>query len=100
MTNRRSPTREELLAAVHETVPDVIAANLTILFVGINPGLYTAWAGYHFAHPGNRFWPALYHSGLTPTLLRPNQNKQLLELGFGITNMVSQPTVRADELTK
>lgn len=94
------PSKEELLAAVNKTVPDVIAPNLKLLFVGINPGLYTAWSGHHFAHPGNRFWPALYNSGLTPKLLRPDQNTELLKLGYGITNMVARPTLRADELTK
>ncbi len=95
-----SPTKADLLAAVNNTVPDVIALNLKLLLVGINPGLYTAWARHHFAHPGNRFWPALYAGGLTPTLFTPYQNTELLDLGIGITNIVSRPTVRADELTK
>lgn len=97
---RKHPTRQELLAAINRRVPDIIRPDLKLLFVGINPGLYTAWAGYHFAHPGNRFWPALYHSGLTPRLLRPDENSTLLDLGYGITNMVARPTVRADELTR
>lgn len=100
MPNQRRPTRAELLASIDKTVPDIIESGLKLLFVGINPGLYTAWAGYHFAHPGNRFWPALFASGLTPTQLRPDQNKELLGLGYGITNMVARPTVRADELSK
>jgi TDG/mug DNA glycosylase family protein len=100
MTNRPNPTREELLASVDKTVPDIIRPNLKLLFVGINPGLYTAWAGHHFAHPGNRFWPALYNGGLTPELLTAYDNQKLLDLNFGITNIVSRPTVRADELTK
>lgn len=94
------PTRAELLAAANRKVPDVIAPDLTILFSGINPGLYTAWAGYHFARPGNRFWPALHAGGLTPRQFDPSENEQLLELGYGLTNMVRRATVRADELTK
>jgi TDG/mug DNA glycosylase family protein len=100
MSQSAKPTRADLLAAVDRTVPDIIRPTLKLLFVGINPGLYTAWAGYHFAHPGNRFWPALYAGGLTPTLFKPEQNQQLLDLGFGITNMVARPTIKADELSK
>jgi TDG/mug DNA glycosylase family protein len=100
MTTSAKPTRADLLAAVNNTVPDVIAPHLKLLLVGINPGLYTAWARHHFAHPGNRFWPALFAGGLTPTLFTPYQNTDLLKLGIGITNIVSRPTVRADELTK
>lgn len=93
------PTRQELLAAANRKVPDVIAPDLSILFCGINPGLYTAWAGYHFARPGNRFWPALHDGGFTPRRFDPSENTELLSLGYGITNMVRRATVRADELT-
>ena len=93
------PTREELLAATNRKVPDVIAPNLDVLFCGINPGLYTAWAGYHFARPGNRFWPALHDGGFTPRRFDPSENQQLLDLGYGVTNLVRRATVRADELT-
>jgi TDG/mug DNA glycosylase family protein len=94
------PTKGDLLNAINNQVPDIIAPNLKLLLVGINPGLYSAWSGHHFAHPGNRFWPALFAGGITPTLLRPDQNSELLSLGIGITNMVSRTTARADELTK
>jgi double-stranded uracil-DNA glycosylase len=69
------------------------------LFSGINPGLYSAATGYHFARPGNRFWPALYRSGFTPRQLRPDEQEQLPGLGLGITNIVDRATARADELT-
>jgi TDG/mug DNA glycosylase family protein len=69
-----------------------------VLFSGINPGLYSAATGYHFARPGNRFWPALHRSGFTPRLLRPDEQEQLLDLGLGITNIVARATARADEL--
>ena len=97
MTKR--PTKADLLAAKNKTVPDVIAKGLTVLFCGINPGLYTAAIGHHFGRPGNRFWPALHAGGFTPRLLDPSEKYELLSLGFGITNMVSRATARADELT-
>jgi double-stranded uracil-DNA glycosylase len=70
-----------------------------VLFCGINPSLYSAAVGYHFARPGNRFWTALHQSGFTERLLRPDQQDQLLGLGLGITNVVARATARADELT-
>lgn len=93
------PSRDELLAAADKTVPDVIGPDLSVLFCGINPGLYTAWAGHHFARPGNRFWPVLYRSGFTPRLLKPSEQDELLSYGLGITNVVARPTARAEELT-
>jgi double-stranded uracil-DNA glycosylase len=93
------PTPAELAAARELTIPDVAAPGLRVLFSGINPGLYSAATGYHFARPGNRFWPALYRSGFTPRQLRPDEQEQLLGLGLGITNIVDRATARADELT-
>jgi double-stranded uracil-DNA glycosylase len=93
------PTRADLLAAAERTVPDVIAANLRVLFCGINPGLYSAYTSHHFARPGNRFWPALHAGGFTPRLLRPAEERELLGLGFGITNVVSRASAAADELS-
>jgi TDG/mug DNA glycosylase family protein len=92
------PTPADLAAARDLTIPDVAAAGLRVLFSGINPGLYSAATGYHFARPGNRFWPALHRSGFTPRLLRPDEQEQLLDLGLGITNIVARATARADEL--
>jgi double-stranded uracil-DNA glycosylase len=80
-------------------VPDLIAAQLTVLFVGINPGLYSAATGHHFARPGNRFWPALHDASFTDVLLRPWEERCLLPLGFGITNLVARATAAADELS-
>ncbi|MEO3777874.1 G/U mismatch-specific DNA glycosylase [Micromonospora sp. B11E3] len=93
------PTREELAAAAGRTIPDVIAPGLTVLFVGINPGLWSAATGRHFARPGNRFWPALHRGGFTPRLLRPSEQDELPGYGLGITNMVARASARADELT-
>ena len=94
-----SPSRVELLAAADRVVPDVVAEDLRVLFCGINPGLYTAWAGHHFARPGNRFWPALHASGFTPRLLRPAEEQELLALGLGVTNVVARATATAAELS-
>ena len=99
MNRPRKPTKEELLAAAGKTVPDVIALDLDVLFCGINPGLYTAAVGHHFARPGNRFWPTLHASGFTPRVLSPYEESDLLKLGYGITNVVDRASVSADELS-
>jgi TDG/mug DNA glycosylase family protein len=98
MDRRPRPTRLELLAARDKTLPDVIAPGLRVLFCGINPGLYTAAIGHHFGRPGNRFWPTLHRAGFTPRLLSPYDEKELLPLGYGITNVVARATAAADEL--
>lgn len=100
MTTPWKPTREQILAAAGKTVRDVIAPNLRVLFCGINPGLYTAAVGHHFARPGNRFWPALYQAGFTERLLSPFEERELLKRGYGITNVVARATATADHLTK
>lgn len=94
------PTKQELIEAAGKTVPDVIAPQLRVLFCGINPGLYTAAVGHHFARPGNRFWPALHQSGFTPTLMSPFDERELLRIGVGITNVVLHATASATELAK
>ena len=70
-----------------------------MLFCGINPGLYTAASGCHFGRPGNRFWPTLHRAGFTPRLFAPSEQRELLQVGCGITNMVARATATADELT-
>jgi double-stranded uracil-DNA glycosylase len=95
---RTRPSREELLTCAGRTVEPVIAPGLRVLFCGINPGLYTAWAGHHFARPGNRFWPALHRSGFTPRQLAPAEQQDLLGLGLGVTNVVERATATAAEL--
>ena len=94
------PTKQQLVEAAGKTVPDVIGPDLRVLFCGINPGLYTAAVGHHFARPGNRFWPALCRSGFTERLLSPFEERELLELGLGITNVVARATTSASELTR
>jgi TDG/mug DNA glycosylase family protein len=93
------PSRADLLAAQDAILPDVAAPGLAVLFSGINPGLYSAATGYHFARPGNRFWPALHRSGFTPRQFRPCEQDELLALRLGITNIAARATARADELT-
>lgn len=83
-----------------KTVPDVIAPGLRVLFCGINPGLYTAAVGHHFARPGNRFWPALHAAGFTRRLLSPFEERELLADGYGVTNVVARTTATAAELTR
>jgi double-stranded uracil-DNA glycosylase len=77
---------------------DVIAPDLRVLFCGINPGLYSAATGHHFARPGNRFWPALHAAGFTPRLLKPAEKNVLLAAGYGLTNLVNRATAEAAEL--
>ena len=93
------PTRAELAAAYGRRVPDLIAPNLNVLFCGINPSLYSAATGHHFARPGNRFWPALHAGGFTSRVLRPWEEKLLLENAVGVTNLVSRATTAAAEIT-
>jgi TDG/mug DNA glycosylase family protein len=93
------PTKAQVLASHDKLVPDLIAKDLIVLFAGINPGLYTAAIGRHFGRPGNRFWPALYGGGFTPRLFSPFEGALLLDLKFGITNVVERATARADELS-
>lgn len=99
MAPPKKPTKAELRAAVSLTVPDLLAPNLRVLFCGINPGLYTAAIGHHFGRPGNRFWPALHGAGFTPRQFAPWEERELLPLGLGVTNMVARTTATAAEVS-
>ena len=92
------PSRADLLASEGKGLRDVIAPRLKVLFVGINPGLYSGWSGHHFARPGNRFWRALHAGGFTPRVLHPSEQGELLRGGYGVTNLVNRATATADEL--
>lgn len=81
-----------------KTIADVIAPGLRVLFVGINPGLLSGATGFHFAWPGNRFWRAIQAAGLTPTLLSPARQHELLGHRLGVTNLVARTTATAAEL--
>ncbi|MGA5300548.1 G/U mismatch-specific DNA glycosylase [Nucisporomicrobium flavum] len=93
------PTQAEVAAAAGRTIPDLVGPGLRVLFSGINPSLYSAATGHHFARPGNRFWPALHRSGFTDRQLHPSEQWSLPDAGLGITNVVARATARADELS-
>jgi TDG/mug DNA glycosylase family protein len=94
------PTRDQIAAARGKSVPDIVGPNLRVLFVGINPGLYSGAVGHHFARPGNRFWKALHGAGFTERVLSPFHEHELLNVGVGITNLVDRATATADELQR
>ncbi len=97
-------TREQLEAFEGASVPDLIGPGVKLLVVGINPGLWTAATQTHFAHPGNRFYPALRRAGLIDREIDRSlgfsdaDRAHLVERGIGITNLVNRATVRADQL--
>lgn len=99
-------SRAELERFRDATVPDLLPEPLRLLFVGINPSLWTAATGAHFARPGNRFHPALHRAGITDTLIdaadgyTESDRAQLTGRGIGITNICPRATARADELTR
>ena len=98
-------TRAELASFRDRTVEDLLGPRVRLLFVGINPGLWTAATGAHFAHPGNRFYPALLAAGILERPMRVSEGmsdddrRLLIERGVGITNLAPRATARADELT-
>ena len=94
------PTPQQLRDAVGDFVPDLIAPDLNVLLCGINPSVYSAVVGHHFARPGNRLWRALHQSGFTPHQIAPADETQLLDLGLGFTNVAARATVAAADLTR
>lgn len=97
-------TREELEAARGRSVPDLVGDEVRLVFVGINPGLWTAASGAHFGHPGNRFYKALHLAGITAEVLDVRdgfdaaERAALISRGIAITNLVNRATARADEV--
>lgn len=97
-------SRQQLESHRGHTVPDLVPDDVRLLFVGINPGLWTAAAGAHFAHPGNRFYKALHAAGITDEALDVSEGfdersrRVLTDRGIGITNLAARATVRASEL--
>jgi TDG/mug DNA glycosylase family protein len=94
------PTKAEREAAYGREIPHVLAERLDVVFVGINPGLWSGATGHHFAKPGNRFWKALHRSGFTDRQLDPSEDALLPTYGLGVTNLVARTTARADELAE
>jgi TDG/mug DNA glycosylase family protein len=98
-------TQAELQTFRNTSVPDLVGEGLKLLFVGINPGLWTAATQTHFAHPGNRFYPALRLAGIVDRDLDRGEpmtdedRAYLIKRGIGITNLVNRATARADELS-
>ncbi|HSD48690.1 MAG TPA: G/U mismatch-specific DNA glycosylase [Actinomycetota bacterium] len=94
-----SPSKAQLEAARGRAIPDVLGRDLDVVFVGINPGLWSGAVGHHFARPGNRFWKALHRSGFTDRVLAPEEDASLLEWNLGVTNLVARTTATAQELS-
>ena len=98
-------TRAELESFRDAEVDDLVGPGLRLLFVGINPGLWTAATRTHFAHPGNRFYPALLRGGVIEREIdrgngmSDDDRRHLVERGIGITNVVRRATAKASELT-
>ena len=84
---------------MRDELPDVITADLDVLFCGINPGLTAAAAGHHFVGRSNRFWRVLHRAGFTPEEIAPQNDRTLLYYGCGITAVVKRPTAGAHELS-
>jgi TDG/mug DNA glycosylase family protein len=97
---RSGPSPAELRAARGRRLRDVLAPGLAVVFCGINPSLFSAAVGHHFARPGNRFWQALADAGFTDRRLMPEEDRTLLLHGCGLTNLVPRATASADELTR
>ncbi|WP_353109997.1 G/U mismatch-specific DNA glycosylase [Gordonia sp. (in: high G+C Gram-positive bacteria)] len=99
-------SRSELLSYADTTVPDLIGPDCRLLISGINPGLWTAATGAHFARPGNRFYPALYTAGITDRLIDASAGmseddaRALTDAGVGITNVVARATAKASDLSR
>jgi TDG/mug DNA glycosylase family protein len=82
------------------TLPDILGTNMEILFVGTNPGLESAQRGHYFAKRGNRFWQLLFEAGLTDRQLKPEEDKEMLSYGYGLTDVIKRPTRSIKELTQ
>ncbi|TXK85605.1 mismatch-specific DNA-glycosylase [Paenibacillus sp. N3.4] len=80
-------------------ISDHLKPNLRILFVGYNPSIRSGETGHHYANPSNRFYRILFQTELTPRLYKPEEDGDLLQLGYGFTNIVSRPTLTAAEIT-
>src|SRR3954447_16977203 len=106
MSNSRSPRAVRSttmgtrgMTSSRASLGPLVAPDLTLLFVGINPSLRSQEVGHHFARPGNRFWPALHVAGITPRRLAPEEDAELLDLGIGVTNIAARGTRAAAELS-
>lgn len=83
-----------------ESIGDHLKPNLDIVFIGFNPSIRSGETGHHYANPNNRFWKILYESGLTYRKFKAYEDSTLVDIGYGLTNIVARPTKAADEITK
>jgi TDG/mug DNA glycosylase family protein len=83
-----------------QTLPDILAPDLSLIFCGINPGMRAASSGHHFAGRSNRFWRVVHLAGFTPEQIRPEHDRTLLQYGCGLTTVVPRPTAQAAELSR
>lgn len=81
-------------------IPDHLAHGLSVLFVGFNPSIRSSETGHHYANPNNRFWKIIHQAGLTPRRYKPEEDGDLIALGYGFTNIVPRPSRTAEEITK
>ncbi|MDH5426641.1 MAG: mismatch-specific DNA-glycosylase [Nitrospirota bacterium] len=88
------------MSRIHGGLPDYLAPGLSILFVGINPGLRSSKVGHHYAGPSNRFWKLLYEAKLVPDRLTCQDDRRLLTFGYGLTNLIARPTSGTRDLTE
>ncbi len=84
---------------MENALPDIIADRLAVIFCGINPGMTAAAAGHHFVSRSNRFWRVLHLAGFTPVEILPENDRAILDYGYGLTAVVDRPTARADQLS-
>ena len=89
-----------VISRIHGGLPDYLASGLSILFVGINPGLRSSEVGHHYAGPSNRFWKLLYEAKLVPDRMTCQDDGRLLAYGYGLTNLIARPTAGTQDLTK
>lgn len=82
-----------------DELPDIIAERLKVLFCGINPSMTAAATGHHFAGRNNRYWRVLHLAGFTHEEISPQQDRAILQYGYGVTAVVKRPTARADQLS-
>jgi TDG/mug DNA glycosylase family protein len=88
------------MSQLRHGLPDYLATGLSILFVGINPGIRSAEVGHHFAGHSNRFWKLLFDAGLIPFPLNYEEDWRLPEFGYGLTNVIARPTAGSQEVGK
>ncbi|HEY0835994.1 MAG TPA: mismatch-specific DNA-glycosylase [Azospirillum sp.] len=81
-------------------MPDILAPGMRVLFVGFNPGIRSGRIGHNYAGPGNQFWRLLFAAGLTPRLLRPEEDRTMVRWGLGSTNLVARATPGAADLSR